>query len=57
VTVNSSLLTKRKTWSERGTRGGVKLATAYYMFRKGKTKAKSLDFQRIVGDEIARALQ
>lgn len=56
VRVSSNLADPRRTWSERGTRNGVKLTKAYYMFRKGKTKAKSLDFQTIVGNEIAREL-
>ncbi len=56
VTVSSNLQTKRRTWSERGTRRGVKLTKGYGMFRKGKTKARSIDFQTLVGNEIAREL-
>jgi len=34
----------------------VKLTKGYGMFRKGKTKARSIDFQTLVGNEIAREL-
>ena len=56
VSVKSNLRTKRKTWSERGTRRGVKLAKAYYMWRKGKSKAKEINKQTLMAADIAREL-
>lgn len=56
VVVKSTSSKKIRTWLERGTRRGQKLAKANYMWRKGKTKAKQIDYQKYVGDEIAREL-
>lgn len=48
---------KIRTWLETGKRKGVKTQRkGSYMFRAGKTKAKSIDYQAIVGAEIARML-
>lgn len=57
VSVKSNLKTKRKTWSERGTRGGVKLARAYRMWAKGKSKAREVNKQGLFAEKIARALE
>ena len=50
---------KIRTWLETGRRGNtftggtvVRLKKGSYMFRAGKTKAKSIDYQAIVGREI-----
>lgn len=56
VSVKSTLKVPRKTWSERGTRNGQKLARAYYMWRKGKSKAKESNKQGLLADDIAREL-
>lgn len=56
VSIKSNLRTKRKTWSERGTRRGVKLAQAYYMWRKGQTKARQINKQALMAADIAREL-
>lgn len=56
VSVKSNLRVKRKTWSERGTRRGVKLARAYYMWRKGKAKAREINKQALMAADIAREL-
>jgi len=56
VQVRSKTTRKIRTWLERGTRRGVKLTKANYMWRKGKAKAKSIDYQAYVADEIARRL-
>lgn len=45
-----------KDWLETGRRRGVKLRKGNYMWRAGKRKAKSFDYQQVVGDEIARVL-
>lgn len=55
VSVKSTLKVKRKTWSERGTRRGVKLATGYGMWRKGRTKARQANKAAIAAG-IAKAL-
>lgn len=56
VIVRSDSSKPIRTWLERGTRLGVKLARSNYMWRKGKQKARQIDYQRYVGDEIAREL-
>ena len=56
VSIKSNLKERRKTWSERGTRRGVKLAQAYYMWRKGKSKAKEINKQSLMAADIAREL-
>lgn len=56
VSVKSTLQVRRKTWSERGTRRGVKLAKAYYMWRKGKSKAREINKQALMAADIARQL-
>lgn len=56
VSVRSTLLTKRRTWSESGRRRGVKLAKAYGMWRKGKAKAREINKQNLMAADIAREL-
>jgi hypothetical protein len=56
LSVKSTLKVKRKTWSERGTRRGVKLGPAYYMWRKGKAKAKDSNKQGLLAADIAKGL-
>lgn len=57
LTVKSTLKVPRRTWSERGTRGGVKLAKAYGMWRKGKAKARESNKQGLLAADIARGLE
>ncbi len=48
---------KIRTWLETGKRNGVKTQRkGSYMFRAGKTKAKQINYQSIVGAEIAKLL-
>lgn len=56
VSVKSDLRVKRKTWSETGRRRGVKLGPAYYMWRKGKTRARQINKQALMAADIAKAL-
>lgn len=56
VSIKSNLKERRKTWSERGTRRGVKLARAYHMWRKGKSKAREINKQQLMAADIAREL-
>lgn len=57
VSVKSTLKVKRKTWSERGTRRPYgKIAQAYYMWRKGKAKARQINKQAMLAADIARGL-
>jgi len=56
VSVKSNLRVKRKTWSERGTRRGVKIGPAYYMWRKGRTKARQINKQALMAAGIAKEL-
>ena len=56
LTVKSTLKVPRKTWSEDGRRGGVKLAKAYGMWRKGKAKARESNKQGLLAADIAKGL-
>lgn len=56
LTVKSTLRAKRRTWSERGTRRGIKIARGYYMWRKGKAKAKEIRKQALLAPGIAKEL-
>lgn len=57
VTIAAKYPKKIRTWLETGKRRGVKTnRKGAYMFRAGKTKAKQLDYQAIIGKEIARQL-
>lgn len=56
VSVKSALQVPRRTWSERGTRRGVKLAKAWRMWAKGKSKAREINKQALMAADIARQL-
>lgn len=57
VSIAAKYPKKIRTWLETGKRRGVKTKRkGAYMFKAGKAKAKSLDYQRIIGNEIAKAL-
>ena len=60
VSVKSNDRRTRKTWLERGTRRGVndgkKIGRAYYMWRKGKSKAREINKQALMAADIAKAL-
>lgn len=57
VTIAAKYPKRIRTWLETGKRRGVKTKRkGAYMFKAGKAKAKSLDYQRIIGNEIAKAL-
>lgn len=56
VSVRSTDTIKRKTWLERGTRNGVKLARGYRMWEKGKRKARQARDLGTFEEAVARAL-
>jgi len=56
VTIASGETRPIRTWLERRTRRGIRLGTGARMFAAGKRKAKTLDMQGIIGEEIARVL-
>jgi hypothetical protein len=56
VSVKSNDRRTRKTWLERGTRRGVKLARANRMWSKGKSKAREINKQALLAADIAKAL-
>ena len=57
VSVKSTDTKRRRTWLERGTRGGQKISKANRMWAKGKAKARESNKQGLLADDIARALE
>lgn len=57
LSVKSTDTKQRKTWLERGTRGGKKLTTANRMWGKGKSKAREINKQSLLAPGIARELR
>jgi hypothetical protein len=54
--VNSDIKEPRRTWAERGTRGGVKLTKGSNAFAAGKRYVRAERKEGYYRDEIARAL-